>query len=83
HELSYTLEKNDPLRRVYGIFSRQFAEFVDTLAYISQKSMVSNNQSVLRLYDKYLKTGSEVAKEKLVEMGIVTVPIDKKNLNQN
>lgn len=83
YELSYSLQKNDPLKKVYSIFSKRFPEFVDTLTYISHKSMISNNQSVLRLYDSYLKTGSELAKEKLMEMGIVTIPLDKKHAKQN
>jgi len=83
YELSYSLQKNDPLKKVYSLFSKRFPEFVDTLTYISHKSMISNNQSVLRLYDSYLKTGSELAKEKLMEMGIVTVPLDKKHPKQN
>lgn len=83
YELSFSLQKNDPLKKVYSIFSKRFPEFVDTLTYISHKSMISNNQSVLRLYDSYLKTGSELAKEKLMEMGIVTIPLDKKHAKQN
>lgn len=83
YELSYSLQKNDPLKKVYSVFSKRFPEFVDTLTYISHKSMISNNQSVLRLYDSYLKTGSELAKEKLMEMGIVTVSLDKKTVKQN
>jgi hypothetical protein len=83
YELSYSLQKNDPLKKVYSVFSKRFPEFVDTLTYISHKSMISNNQSVLRLYDNYLKTGSELAKEKLMEMGIVTVSLDKKTVKQN
>ena len=57
---------------------------METLTYISHKSMISNNQSLLRLYDSYLKTGSDLAKQKLDEMGIVTVPYDsKKSYKQN
>lgn len=83
YELAYALEKRDPLRKVYTTFSKNFSDYVDTLTYISHKSMISNNQSVLRLYDNYLRTGSEVAKEKLLEMGIVTIPTNgKKATNQ-
>ncbi|MCK6596905.1 MAG: hypothetical protein L6Q37_00960 [Bdellovibrionaceae bacterium] len=84
-ELSYAIEKQDPRRKVYSIFSKNFSEYVDLLSYISHKSMISNNQSLLRLYDNYLKTGSEVAKEKLLEMGIVTLPnlSLKKGITQN
>lgn len=83
-ELSYSVSKSDPLKKVFAVFSKQFSDFVETLTYISHKSMISNNQSLLRLYDSYLKTGSDLAKQKLDEMGIVTVPYDsKKSYKQN
>lgn len=66
--------RDETLARVYQVFSSRFVEFVDVLTYVSQKSMVRSNESVLRLYERYLRTGSELAREKLNEMGVVTVP---------
>lgn len=77
--LSKTLDKKDPLKEVFLTISKRFVDFVEALTYISQNSMVSNNQSLLRLYDRYLQTGSTLAKEKLLEMGIVAIPGDQKN----
>lgn len=74
YQLSFSLEKKDPLKKVYSQFSQHFSDYVEVLTYISHKSMVSNNQSVLRLYDSYLRTGSALAKEKLHEMGIINIP---------
>lgn len=74
--------KEDTLSRIYSIFSKQFIEFVDVLTLISQKSMIQNNQSILRLYDRYLKTGSEMAREKLVEMGVLTLPIESSKVSR-
>lgn len=68
--------KEDTVVQVYKTFSRRFLEFVDVLGYISQKSFVQSDASILRLYDRYLRTGSELAREKLVEMGVVTVSKD-------
>lgn len=65
--------KEDPLSSVYKTFSNRFTEFVDVLSYISEKSQVQSDQNVLRLYDMYLRTGSELAREKLTELGVVTV----------
>lgn len=65
--------KEDPLSSVYKTFSSRFTEFVDVLSYISEKSQVQSDQNVLRLYDMYLRTGSELAREKLNELGVVTV----------
>lgn len=77
--LSKTVDRKDPLKDVFETISRRFIDFVEALTYISQNSMISNNQSLLRLYDRYLQTGSTLAKEKLLEMGIVTIPSDQKN----
>ena len=65
--------RDDGLSDVYHTFSTRFNDFVEVLNYISEKSMVQADQNVLRLYDRYLKTGSELAREKLTELGVVTV----------
>lgn len=84
YQLSSSLENRDPLKKVYSQFSKHFSDYVEVLTYISHKSMVSNNQSLLKLYDNYLRTGSELAKEKLLEMGIVTTAdASKKNYPKN
>lgn len=62
------------LARVYQTFSERFIDYVDVLTYISQRSFAQSNEGLLRLYDRYLQTGSDLAREKLAEMGIVTVP---------
>lgn len=65
--------REEPLTDVYKTFSKRFSEFVDVLNYISEKSLIQSDTNVLRLYDRYLKTGSELAREKLNELGVVTV----------
>lgn len=74
--------KEDHLSEVYNTFSKRFVEFVEVLSYMSEKSAVQADQNVLRLYDKYLRTGSEMAREKLTQMGIVTVPKEQLKLNK-
>lgn len=69
---SYT--KDETLAQVFRLFSKKFVDFVDVLTYVSDKAMVRSNDDVLYLYEQYLKTGSEVAREKLSEMGVVAVP---------
>jgi hypothetical protein len=68
--------KEDHLATVYSIFSKKFLDFVDVLTYISQKSFIKTDESILRLYDRYLRTGSDLAREKLIEMGVVAVSPD-------
>lgn len=74
--------KEDHLSEVYKTFSKRFIEFVEVLSYMSEKSAVQADQNVLRLYDKYLKTGSEMAREKLTQMGITTLPKEQLKLNK-
>lgn len=69
--------KEDTVKRVYEEYSERFLEFVDVLTLISQKVFMHNNESILRLYDRYLKTGSELARETLLEKGIISVPYEK------
>lgn len=73
--------KEDLSRKVYLEFSKKFLEFVDVLSYISQHSLIQHEENVLRIYEKYLKTGSPLAREILEEKGIVTVPFDKSKKN--
>jgi hypothetical protein len=70
----HSWSREDSLSDVYDTFSKRFSDFVEVLNYVSEKSMVQANQDVLRLYDRYLRTGSELAREKLTELGVVTVP---------
>lgn len=74
----------DQISTVYRTFSRHFLDFVDVLTYISQKSFVQSDEGLLRLYDRYLKTGSEMARERLVEMGVIPLsPEQMKNSRQD
>lgn len=74
--------REDTLAKVYSTFSQRFLEFVDVLTYISHQSLVKSDESILRLYERYMRTGSELAKEKLVEMGVLTLPTDQVKLGK-
>jgi hypothetical protein len=69
--------REDLKAQVFKTFAVQFSDFVDVLTVVSQQSLIQGDESVLRLYEKYLRTGSELAKEKLIEIGVVTVPSDQ------
>jgi hypothetical protein len=66
---------------VYSHFGERFLDFVDVLTYISQNSGIQSNQDLLRLYDRYVLTGSKLAKEQLVENGLLN-PVDPKKVAQ-
>jgi len=69
--------REDLNAQVYRIFAKNFLRFADVLSFISQKSMGVSNENVLRLYERYLRTGSQVARDQLLEMGVVTLPADQ------
>ncbi len=78
----HSWNREDGLSPVYQTFSKRFMDFVEVLKYISEKSTVQADQNVLRLYDRYLRTGSELAREKLTELGVVTVSKDQLKLSK-
>jgi hypothetical protein len=69
--------REDTSAQVFRVFSRRFTDFADVLSFISQQSLAKTDESVLRLYEKYLRTGSELAREQLAEMGVITVPAEQ------
>ena len=74
---------DESLAYTYKEFSMRFLDYVDLLTYISQNSMIQSNQDLLRLYERYVMTGSELAKEQLLEKGLLTTTDqNKKASNQ-
>jgi hypothetical protein len=74
--------REDAVAQVYRVFSQRFFDFVDVLTYISQQSSIHTDEGLLRLYDRYMRTGSEMAKEKLIELGVLTLPADQAKLTR-
>jgi len=68
--------REDTSVKVYSTISKRFVDFVDVLTYISHNSFIKSDESVLRLYDRYMTTGSELAREKLTEMGLLNLAQD-------
>ena len=73
--------EDDLQAQIFKDFSLRFVDYVDILTYISQSAMIQTNQDLLRLYERYVATGSELAKDQLVEKGLLT-NIDKKKHSQ-
>jgi hypothetical protein len=59
--------------KVFHEIAVKFTDLTDLLTVISQESMIRNDQSILRLYESYLKTGSELAKERLTDLGVIPI----------
>ena len=60
----------NPSAKVFKEISEKFVMFVDVLGYISGKATDGSNQSILRLYEKYMRTGSELARDQILEKGL-------------
>lgn len=64
--------------RIFGpeVFSElagRFAEFADVLSEVSEKTRLTSNVSILRLYERWIQTGSRRAAALLAERGIAPV----------
>jgi hypothetical protein len=74
--------ESDSKAEIFRDISGRFLEYVDLLTYISQNTLVQSNQDLLRLYERYILTGSELAREQLIEKGLLTTNDLKKSSNQ-
>jgi hypothetical protein len=78
------LSKTETQGRVYRILSEKFPSWVEIIHFVAIKSFPNSDSGVLRLYEQYLKTGSELARTQLVERGVVALSQDQlKKANQD
>jgi hypothetical protein len=61
----------DAFREVFAELARKFVGFSDVLADISERTALASNIDVLRLYEKWVRTGSPRDGQRLIERGIV------------
>ena len=68
-----SLASNDDgaLADVFDELSGRFAAFVDVLSEVSERTALTSNADLLRLYEKWIRTGSRRSGDILVERGIV------------
>jgi hypothetical protein len=67
------LSKEDTRAFGPGVFTEladRFTQFADVLSEVSEASRLTSNASILRLYERWLQTGSRRAAALLVERGI-------------
>ena len=55
---------------VFDELSDKFTTFVDVLGEVSERTSLSSNADVLRLYEKWLRTGSRRSGDLLASQGI-------------
>ena len=71
----------DAFSEVFTELANKFVGFTDVLADISERTALASQSDVLRLYEKWLRTGSERDGQRLVERGILpNVSIGKRFL---
>ena len=67
---SLSRRDEDTFAEVFGELARKFVGFSDVLADISEQTSLSAATDVLRLYEKWLRTGSARDGQKLIDRGI-------------
>src|SRR5690606_9453186 len=69
-QLAPASRRDELLADVYGELAEKFLQFVDAFADIAQEARAFDERDILRLYDIWVKTGSERAAEILQKLGI-------------
>src|SRR5262245_16799121 len=62
---------DDTLSPIFAELSDKFVAFVDVLSEVSARTQLTNDADLLRLYEKWLRTGSRRNGDLLAERGIV------------
>ena len=57
-------------QELFGELAKRFSEFVDLFAEISELSALGSNRGLVRLYERFLMTGSERVAARLRERGV-------------
>jgi hypothetical protein len=63
--------ETDTFSPVFAELGEKFIAFVDVLSEVSERTSCASNSDLLRLYEKWLKTGSRRSGQLLVERGVV------------
>jgi hypothetical protein len=68
---SLSRRDEDAFAEVFGELARKFVGYMDVLADVSERTALTTSADLLRLYEKWLRTGSSRDGKKLVDRGIV------------
>jgi hypothetical protein len=68
---SLSRSEEEAFADVFAELSRKFVGFMDVLADISERTTLARTSDLLRLYEKWLRTGSERDGQRLIERGIL------------
>lgn len=68
------LSTRPAVTEVFSELSENFVQFADVLNEVSEHSSLSDNRSLLRLYEKWLRTGSPRSAALLRKQGVLLAP---------
>ena len=74
--------EDDPFRAVYLELAERFGAFVEVLAAVSDRTTPRTEKDLLRLYELWVRTGSERARRALHDAGIIANDNVKKDWQQ-
>ena len=63
--------ETDTFSPVFAELGSKFVDFVDVLSEVSERTSCATNVDLLRLYEKWVKTGSRRSGQLLLERGVV------------
>lgn len=63
--------ETDTFSTVFAELAEKFVAFVDVLNEVSERTTCASNADLLRLYEKWLRTGSRRSGQLLIERGVV------------
>lgn len=69
----------DSAKQLFVELTEKFTELVDVLNEVSEKSNLSSNGDIMRLYEVWIRTGSKRAAEQLRRLGIQPVSSSQPN----
>jgi hypothetical protein len=64
-------DETDTFSPVFAELAGKFVAFVDVLSEVSERTACASNMDLLRLYERWLKTGSRRSGQLLIERGVV------------
>jgi hypothetical protein len=68
---SLSRRDEDAFAEVFGELARNFVGFMDVLGDVSERTAVTSSSDLLRLYEKWMRTGSARDGQKLIDRGIL------------
>lgn len=76
HQLSSEVT-DEKQSTIFQEYAKRFVDFVDVLTLISQAAQIQSNEDLLKLYNRYLATGSPLAEKQLLDHGVLNAELKK------